>query len=258
MNRAPGARRRRRRKEEKDDVGEKTFLPRGIVYPTRKQGAIDQMYRSTASSTVHMLDKTSHVEDSMTSNLPTDLHLRLSGSTTVMTDIEKSRISSTVSVKKVKQSDIKNMNNIQKVNEMKKVDIKSANEGDSNGNNSATQQPIIIVVRVKKGSNIDGINTSSLNTAQQENLNVRSTARKITSRVNVTKLPRTKSTETQRPRVTSISSVIHVPKSSIEMQSTVKRSKSSVPTIDTKVKRSSGVTVIKLPRNLSSSKSDGT
>jgi hypothetical protein len=273
---------------------EQTWVPQNIANLAQRRRNVNGIYepRRTLSKD-HLVHNVPHVKDRTFSNASSNLHISWSDSATTMTDVEESRVSSIVSVKRIRRASIAEMNNIEKPGEVKNVDIKLENYRDNKGNDSAIRRSAVTVVRVtrvsimdetdKSNSNTSREETSSAtstiskktpqvnvtrisrsetdksmpNTSQQKTPSAKSTISKKTSEVKVTKISRNKTATTQRRRSSSVGnlSIIHLDRSSIEMQLMANRLKTPMFSTNSKANKGNGVTVIKLPRKLTASQS---
>jgi hypothetical protein len=196
----------------------------------------------------------------MTSYSPSNLHISLPDSTTRVTDVEKEQhnVSSTVSVKRIKRSDMMNMNNTENLDETKESDIQPGNHRDRHENNAAIRRPSVTVLGMNKLPNTDKTNRRNLGVTQQ---NARSTMLTMPSNnaqnINATRIPQNKTSKSQRPRAASVGDVstIHLDKSSIEMQTISDRSKAPTGAAHGKANTSNGVVVTKISRKLAASQS---
>jgi hypothetical protein len=251
-NRGPAARRRRRRKEENDDAGQQAWLPRNIGNLTQKRRNASGIYQPRTLRKDHLVDNIPHAKVLARRNCPSDLRISLSNSGTTMTDLEESRILSTVSVKRINRASIAKMNNIKKPGETKNVDLQSEKHRDSNGNSSVTQHSVVTVVRVKRVPHMEETDKYNSNTSQQDTLSATSTIPKKTTQVNVTKVPRSKTPKTQRPRATSVGnvSIIQLEPLPIRMRSLTNQSQMSTLATEGKTKKGNGIVVTKIPRKI--------
>jgi hypothetical protein len=217
---------------------------------TQRRQAISRIYQPSALSNDSLLNSALGGKNSMMSTFSAHLTRSLSDPASVLTDLEEHKVSSTVSVKKVRRFDIANMDNIQNLNEIKNTYIKSFNSGDDNdGNNSSIQRPTVTVLGMNRLPN-----TVETNKRRSSMI---STAPSKTAQINLTKLSRIKSTTNRRPRASSVGnvSVIHVDKSSIKMQPIGNRSETSMPATNHKMNTGNGVRVTKLSRRLGTTQS---
>jgi hypothetical protein len=76
----------------------------------------------------------------------TGLPKSLPESTVSVTDVEQEHmVPSTVSVKRIKRTNIMNMNNTENLDETKNSDIQPANHRDRNGNSSAIESTMLTI-----------------------------------------------------------------------------------------------------------------
>ena len=178
---------------------------------TRKKPLFTRLNQSNSFNTASAVgSNTLHTEYSMINGSLSDPDLKLSDRSLALTDMKKSRIPRTVSVKKVTQSEIAKMNNILQLN-----------------------------VTDTNNSDIDGHDASS------------TTSKKL-DRVSITKLPRSKSSGTQRPRSASLTSIEQF---SVEMQPITNPAKrSAAPINHRKVNANSGVSVSEVSRRIVSTR----
>jgi hypothetical protein len=96
------------------------------------------------------------------------------------------------------------------------------------------------------------------NALRQGTLNAASTIPSKPIQVNVIKIPRNKTSTSQRRRASSVGnvSIIHLEKPSVEIRSIADRSKTSASTVDGKQKTSNGVIVTKLSKKSTAAHSD--
>ncbi len=245
-NRSPAARRRRRGKAENDVAVRQTWLPQNIANLTQKRQDVSGIYQPRTLRKDHLVDNIPYAKDL------TALHISLSDSATTMTDLEESKISSTISVKRIRRASIVKMNNKEKPDKTENVDIKSENHRDNNGNSAVTQRSAVTIVRVKKVPNMEETYKSTSNTSRQEMLSATSTIPKKTAQVNITKISRSNTPKTQRPRAASVGNVdiVQLNKSSVEMQPIRNHSKTSTLATNGKANTGNGVVVTKIPKKL--------
>jgi hypothetical protein len=185
------------------------------------------MYQPSLLSNDSLVSSTLRAKNSMMNTFSEDLSRSLSDPATFMTDLEEHRVSSTVSVKKFRRFDIANMDNIQNVKKNKNADIKSFNnENDSNENRSSVfRRPTVSVLRMNRSLNTDETKKRSSSVIQPQASSMISITPPKNAQVDLTKRPRIKSNANRRPRAASVGnvSVIHIDRSSIEMQSIVRK-----------------------------------
>jgi hypothetical protein len=175
-----------------------------------------------------------------------------------MTDVEdKTIVSSEVSVKRIKRSSIIKANNNKKLNEIEDVDINPTNQRHSNGNISAIPRSTVTGPRMNKLPNMAGKNRKNSNVTLETNLSTASTIPLKTVKVNVTKIPRSKTGKTQRPRASSVGNIssIHLKNPFIEMGPITNNSKSSMLATNGKANTGNGVTVTRVTRKRTTSHS---
>ena len=248
--RGPAARRRRQRKTHKDTVGQSDFLSRNIGNLARRQRAFDRIYEPRTPSTDRLVDNVLSARDPSGSRSLSNMRVSLADSVPVATHVEENRVSSTVSVRKIRRTSIANANNMENPNGTKSTQINSVNANNNDNKSSATPRSAVTVRRVNKISNADETDKTDLDATVQEIPNVAPTVCKETAQVKVTKLPRIKSTKRQSSRAASADSVnvIHVNRSSLEMQPVASRSRTLTTATDCKANTSNGVTVTKISR----------
>jgi hypothetical protein len=201
-----------------------------------------------------------HAKDSMTGYSPSDLRINLPDSSTLVTDVDEEEyiVSSEVSAKKIKRTNTMNMNNTENLNETKDSDIQPGNHRARYGNNAAIRRPSVTALGMNKLPNTDETNNRNLSVTQQ---NTRSTILTMPSNnaqvINASRIPRNKTSKTQRPRAASVSNVstIHLDKSSIEKQTIADRSNAPTGATHGKANTSNGVVVTKISRKLAASQS---
>ncbi len=238
---------------------QKAFLPRNVANLAQKTRSINGIYQPRTSNKDHPAANTVHANDSMTSYSPSNLHISLPDSTTRVTDVEKEQhtVSSTVSVKRIKRSDMMNINNTENLDETKNSDIQATNHRGSRGNNAAIRRPSVIVLGMNKLPNTDETNKRNSKVTQQ---NTQSTMLKVPSnnaQVNATRIPRNKTSKTQRTRAGGVGNfnIIHLDESSIEMRKIEDHSNAPTGAAHDKANTGSGVVVTKISRNLTASQS---
>lgn len=162
-----------------------------------------------------------------------------------MANEEKSRISQTVSVKKVTPSEIAKMNNIQQPN-------RNPPNGDGRLSNSDSinRSSTINVIRVTRVPNRIQSDNDHLDIDEHDLSNTRP---KKFDRVSITKLPRRESSKIQRPRSASLTSIEQF---SMEMQPITNRVKRSATSINNRQpNKNNGVKVNRVPRRILSTRS---
>jgi hypothetical protein len=291
-NRGPAARRRRQRNKG-IDATQRIFSSRKQVVNTARKGrAVSRLYKPRTLSKDNLTDNKLPNNDRILSNSPSDMRIRLSESTAVTTDIDESRAQSTVSVKKIRRSSMAQENNIEKPNvneniaerrvqstvsvtkirrlnmakenntekpiETENMDKKPINNRNSNENLRDIQRSAMTVFRMNKVSNMDETEKKNSNAVRQGTLSAVSTIPSNTTQVNVIKIPRNKTSTSQRRRASSVGnvSIIHLEKPSVEIRSIADRSKTSASTVDGKQKTSNGVIVTKLSKKSTAAHSD--
>ena len=213
-----------------------------------KKLPLTRMYRPTSFNNESSGDSALRTEYSTISDRSTDLHSRFSVPPTVLTNVEEHRISSAVSVKRVTQAEVANMSNIQKFPSKNNSAMKSTHDDNEKEHSVRSQQPVVKVVRVKKAFTMNTTNDFNMNTLPLE---ISNETRNQTGRVSVSKVQRSKSSNSQlRRRASSADSinVVRVNRSFMEMQPADHRSKASMIIRDRKAITSSAVRVSRVPR----------
>ena len=196
------------------------------------------MYQPRSFSNDSVLDSALSTTNPMMNTFSTQLSRSSSDPATVPFGSKEHRVSSTVSVKRLRRSDIANMDNIQKLNENKNINSFSNGDDNNSKDSSDLRRPTVTVLGMNRLPNMGVTN--------RKGSSVVSAVPSQTTEINLSKVPRIKSITNRRTRAASVDnvSVIHVDRSSIEMQPMGNRSKTG-----------SGVRVTKLPRRLSAAQS---
>ena len=246
VHRSPAARRRRRRRSA-DGTEQQAIRWRHLMDRTRTKRLFTQIDQSNSSSTRSSDVSTLHTKYSVISDPSTYMHQILSKQPNTQLDLKKQHdIPSTVSVKKVTQSEIAKMTNIQKFTDRNMKEVTTADDVTTMPN-THTFRPMVNVSRVSRVSEIDSTDKTTWNTIRQEI--PKRTSTRIRS-VTMTQIPRIRSTRVRQSRASSVGNVnvIHVNRSSIEMQPMASRLKASVSLNQRATNTHNGVTVTKLRR----------
>lgn len=231
LNRYPGAKRRRRRNSGEERGTMQWYYTRNFPW---NRAVFTRMREPSSLGSASFADSSSLVS-----------HARSPATISIITDIDDERISSAVSVKKVSPAEIAKMDPLQKPMSKKNPHPKPL---DNDKNSSISSQPTVKIVRVKKVPHMDETDESNKNNIPLEDLSSRS---KQSDGVPVTRIHGGQSNKQRpRPRASSAGSVsvIHVNRSSREVQSRVNRSKIS--------RTGSAVTVKRVPRRVVTAQSN--
>lgn len=272
FNRYPGAR-RRRRKEAKEKDHEHVF-DRAVIRNESELKVLPKRLRSPGTSHKDSTpyDVLKH-QESLNSRSSGQLNKSWSPSNnsellTTLTDIDEHRISSTVSVKRIKRADLNRLEDSQSPNKSEDLDNKSKDPLSPRHNSNLVRRSTVSVIRVSKS---DLANSTS--PTQPEQRPSASTVQSSTSSaVRVTRIPRSQSTVSRYPpsssavRVTRINrsqSTVNQPRRSLSINSigvadvnkNVIKIKPMKPSIqassangNVKEKKGNGVTVTKIAR----------
>jgi hypothetical protein len=236
LTRSPAVR-RRRRKDREVDAGEQPFGPRYIIDKARKTRAASRLFSINTASANYQTYDVLKATDSANNSFPSDAPSFDTLDTT--TNIEEIRPQSTVSVRRIKRVHIEQ--------------TKSSNNPDDSINALDTSHSAVKSVSVNRISKRDIINEAATKTTEAihpESSSASALPRANTSRVNVTKLPRNKTTVNKESPPSNINgkNIMNSEKPVVEMQSTRNRSKTVSHARDDKKKTTNGATVTKLPR----------
>ena len=193
--RSPAARRRR----QKRSTDEKEYGPVYQFYMKnriQRRRSFHRIPPSSLSCNQSAGKRTLRTECSVISSSSVGDYLNLPDSVISLTNVEKKRNQSAVSVKKLPQSEIANMTNIHQLNPNKA-------KGDDHhlDNDSIYPSSTVNVIRVMRVPNLTGTDNDN---SDLDEKNISSRKWKKFDRVRITKLPRSKSSRTQRPGSTSI------------------------------------------------------
>ncbi|CAF5155802.1 unnamed protein product, partial [Rotaria magnacalcarata] len=142
------------------------------------------------------VDNAVHPYKNLSNVSPSDLRVSLSDSyysaaTTRMIDTEGHRVSSTVSVKRLKRADIDQLDNKGKLNETENVNNASATDADCSTNSGRPRRSTVSVVRISKANEVSL--RQSITSQPEEPLSASSTKWSKSGPVKVTKILRDKS-----------------------------------------------------------------
>lgn len=184
----------------------------------RKEQPFAQLHQSSLLSKASVGNSASFTEPSIGNN---------------QTDTQEYRVSSTVTVRKVPRSEIADMKNTQKFNDTMLTDIQSTNDAGNDGSSASIQRRAVSVIRVKRSAKI-------------------SPTSKQFTRVTVTKLPRSKSSDNSQFQPMSITDVdmMDMGPNSIEMQPIFNDTKNLSNVDDGQAISNSVTTVRRLPRKI--------
>ncbi|CAF4379571.1 unnamed protein product [Rotaria sp. Silwood2] len=173
---------------------------------------------------------------------------------TTTTDIEETRILSTVSIKRINHATIQQLHDTEKLIDNAEPNSKLPNHIDNSDDSQSIRCSAVSVVRVPKlslpnqnNSIISEQNTSSTSLSKLLKLN----------QVKVTKISRKQSTLSQRARALSVDNIstIHIGKPFSVMQSLTNESTAASIATNINIHKGNRVTVKKLPRKSNISQS---
>lgn len=248
--RSPAAR-RRRRKDREVDAEERIFGPRYIINKARRSRAASRLFGiNTVNKNYQIYDTlkaTSSANSSFPSNVP-DLDAM-----DIPVDVEEIVPKSAVSVTRIAK--------IKSANETEDLQAKSSNDRNNStivSNTSHSRVPSVRVQKVSKQDIIDEVQTKPTDINYQESTaNVSITSKTNSTRINVTKIPRNKTVVTKQNSLSNMNNETGkiTEKSSVEMRSMRRRSKTASHVTDTRPKPIDGVIVKKIPRTPTSAPS---
>ncbi|CAF4485428.1 unnamed protein product, partial [Rotaria sp. Silwood2] len=246
------AARRRRRKSKKKDTCERSSESRLITNELERITASRKILKSNTPTKNCLTYNKVNPRDNMNNASPSDLRISLADSNfskevTNLTDKEEQRVSSTVSVKRVKRATIEPLNNTEQLNETENVHIKSPNHLEDSENSRIIRRSAVTVLRV---SRLDEANQNNSITPQQSILSASSVKSSKLDQVKVIKIPRNQSALNPPTRAVSVGNVITIKsdKSFIEMKPIIIRSNTASLATNINVHKGNRVTVTKLPR----------
>ncbi|CAF4293067.1 unnamed protein product, partial [Rotaria sp. Silwood2] len=251
--------RRQRRKLKEEYICARAIDSRLTSFELEKQRASRKIFKSNIptkdyliNNTVHHQNNTSHIfsQDS-SANLFDSAY---SDGVTTTTDIEETRILSTVSIKRINHATIQQLHDTEKLIDNAEPNSKLPNHIDNSDDSQSIRCSAVSVVRVPKlslpnqnNSIISEQNTSSTSLSKLLKLN----------QVKVTKISRKQSTLSQRARALSVDNIstIHIGKPFSVMQSLTNESTAASIATNINIHKGNRVTVKKLPRKSNISQS---
>jgi flagellar hook-basal body complex protein FliE len=242
-NRGPAAKHRRRGNAQ-SRAQRDSIIPINIANMTRKNHFPIQVFKSdTNYYNYDVFNADDGMNRASLSKLPIDLS---DSNSRNPSNIDLSRFSG----RRDRRVSIKRLTNIEKPTETGNAWIKPPNHKEDDEITPSIQHSAVTVQRVSKSANLNATNNQSKTMDQRFS----STLTSKTSRVSVTKIPRKKSDMNQLERSSNISheNVTDLEKSSIEMKPIRNQLNGALSAgYPKKNDATSGVTVVKLPRNSS-------
>ncbi|CAF3486532.1 unnamed protein product [Rotaria sp. Silwood1] len=248
-----GARSRRRRRQLKEEnTCARAFDSRLTTFELERQTASSKIFKSNTPTKDYLINNTVNHQNSTGHIFSEDSRINLfdsaySNEVTTITDIEESRVSSAVTVKRMSRATIQQLHDMEKLNENAKPNSKLPNHIDNTDDSQIIGRSPVTVVRIPK-LNLSNQNISI--TSQQNTSSASSSKLSKLNQVKVTKIPRKQTTLSQRARALSADNIstIHIGKPFVVMQPLTNHSKTASIATNIKMHKDNRVTVRKLPR----------